>query len=586
MLLVTALLACQAAPVPSDAAPGDGGSDAAPAPDAACAATAGELPGERRVAAGALLPDLTFTTADGSASLTDFHVPCAPRAELIVVREIALWSGHSRWHLGHTSRLLSHPERARLHFVDLVLEDEDALPAHARSLAAASPLYDVMPDVVGLDPDETFASLTSAGARLPAIAIIDARSLRLLRLLFGARAGQLEQTIDVVLSMLDASPAPGPYSPTLVDGRFSEDEWDLIEGMAYPATPPPDLSNARADDPAAAALGAALFADTGLSPAGVACATCHDPAQGFGDARALGHGVADVTRHTPTLYASAFVRWPFWDGRVDSLWAQALGPVENAREMGSSRLVVAHRVAGTHRASFEAVFGAMPDLSDATRFPAAGAPGDPAWESMSAADQALVTRVFTDVGKAIEAYERTLAPPRTRFDDYVAGDTSALTELERDGLHEFVLEGCADCHHGPAMSDSAFHAIAMPGAGTGATLDTGRAAALATLSASPFRRQGAFSDDPGAPDPLAGVGAFDPSTLGAFRTPTLRALSRTAPYGHAGTFARLRDVVDHYARIRMLAPDPRVAGGIDAHVVGFDAIAERIDPLTAFLETL
>jgi cytochrome c peroxidase len=281
------------------------------------------------------------------------------------------------------------------------------------------------------------------------------------------------------------------------------------------------------------------------------------------------------------------VRWPFWDGRVDSLWAQALGPIENPREMRSSRLFVAHRVASMHRAAYEAVFGVMPDLSDAARFPSAGGPGDAAWEAMSAADRDVVTRVLVNVGKAVEAYERTLAPPHTRFDDYLAGNVDALTTIERDGLREYVREGCADCHYGPAMSDSAFHAIGMPGVGTDATLDVGRAAAFAPLSSSTFRRQGAFSDDTSAADPLAGLTGFDEAMIGAFRTPTLRALRASGPYGHAGTFTIVRDVVVHYARIRMPhAADPHVAGSLDAHLVGFDDIASRVDPLTAFLMTL
>ena len=107
------------------------------------------------------------------------------------------------------------------------------------------------------------------------------------------------------------------------------------------------------------------------------------------------------------------------------------------------------------------------------------------------------------------------------------------------------------------------------------------------LVTTPFRRTGAYSDDPGATDPLAGALPFPASTLGAFRTPTLRALSRTGPYGHAGTFATIREVVEHYAHLReAVPPDPRVTGTLDRHVATFDAIPERIDPITAFLSTL
>lgn len=555
--------------------------------DGGCNLQPGDLPGPRTVAANALLPNLTFATATGTISLVDHHVPCAPAAELIVVRSVAAWSGHSLWHVGHTARLLAHPQRARLHFIDVLVEGPDALPARTADLAEFATHYDQAPDELAIDPGETFGALGQGGSRLPAVAIIDARTLRLVRILFVPRAGQVEHAIDVTLATLDLTTPPAPYMAPLMDERFSEDEWDLIHGMTYPASSPPDSSNAHSDDPAAAALGATLLADVGLSPAGVACASCHQPSRGFADGLAVAHGVSDGTRSTPTLLASTFARWPFWDGRVDSLWAQALGPMENPIEMASSRLFVAHRVASMHRAGYEAVFGPLVDLSDAARFPAAGAPGDAAWEAMSAADQDAIDRIFTNVGKAIEATERTLAPPHTRFDDYLAGDTSALTTTERDGLREYVIEGCADCHYGPSMSDSAFHAIGMPGAATGTTLDVGRAAVLVTLMTTPFRRQGAYSDDPTSPDPLAGVSALDDAMVGAFRTPTLRSLSATAPYGHAGTFAEIRDVVQHYARIRMPhAADPHVAGTLDAHLVGFDDIASRIDPLTAFLGTL
>lgn len=587
-LLLVALTACGSPMQGADAAIDDAATPVDAALDTgACTLQPGDLPGMRSIAAGALLPDMTFTTATGSVSLTDYHVPCAPQAELIVVRSLAAWSGHSRWQVAHTARLLSHPQRARLHFIDVVVAGADALPATQSDLTELAPLYDMVPDAVAMDPEERFAPVALGGIRLPIVLIIDARDLRLVRPLYAPRAGYIESTIDATLARLDGLPPPGPFNPTLTDGRFSEDEWDLVQDMARVA-PPADPSNAHADDPAAATLGAALFADTGLSPASVACATCHDATMGYGDGRETGHGVSDVTRNTPTIYGIGFVRWPFWDGRVDSPWAQALGPSENPREMGSSRLAIAHRIAAAHLAGYEAVFGTLPDISDRARFPAAGRPGDAAWDGMAAADQHLIDVVFTNAGKAIEAYERTITPPMTRFDTYVGGDASALTTVERDGLHEFVQDGCADCHWGPNLSNGAFHDIGMPGFGTGTELDVGRMTAFDVLVASPFRRQGAFSDDPTARDPLAGLTMFDASSRGAFRTPTLRAIGATGPWGHAGTFATLRDVVVHYANIRMpvTTPDPRVVGPVDPHVVGFDNISSRVDPITAFLMTL
>ena len=581
------IAACAGPPLAPDASANDAtvaadvGVDTGP-----CTLHPGDLPGMRSIAAGALLPDMTFATATGSVSLTDYHVPCAPRAELIVVRSFAAWSGHSGWHVAHSAALMTHPQRARFHVIDVLVAGVDGLPGRVEDLAPFTARYDVPPDAIGLDPAERFGAVALAGILLPVVVIIDARTLQLVRPLFAPQAGRVEHEIDVQLAQLDGVAPPAPFAPSLTDGRFTRDEWDLIQGMAWPSALPPDVSNAHSDDPAAAALGAALLADTGMSPASVACATCHQSAMGYGDGRAVGHGVMDVTRNTPTLYAAALTRWPFWDGRVDSLWAQALGPSENPREMGSSRLFIAHRIQSTHRAAYEAVFGAMPDLSDAARFPAAGLPGDPAWTAMTAADQGVVTRIFTNYGKAIEAHERTLSPPPTAFDRYVAGDLTALTSMERDGLHEYIQDGCADCHFGPQLSNNAFHHIGMPGFGTGATLDVGRIAAFDVLAASPFRREGAYADA-AATDPLAGLTSFPESTRGAFRTPTLRALSATGPYGHAGTFTNVRDVVVHYATVRMPAmADPHVAGTIDPHLVGFDNVPGRVDTITAFLMTL
>ena len=111
---------------------------------------------------------------------------------------------------------------------------------------------------------------------------------------------------------------------------------------------------------------------------------------------------------------------------------------------------------------------------------------------------------------------------------------------------------------------------------------------IRTWASSPFRRSGTFSDAPTSADPLAGLTSFPETTRGAFRTPTLRGLPSTGPYGHAGTFTDVRTTVQHYATIRMpvMTPDPHVAGALDPHLVGFDNVPQRVDPITAFLMRL
>src|SRR5262249_10473588 len=140
--------------------------------------------------------------------------------------------------------------------------------------------------------------------------------------------------------------------------------------------PPVDPSNSVADDEGAARLGQRLFFDRRLSSGEVSCSTCHDPGHGFSDRKPVSEGVGQGRRHTPSLWNVAYNRWYFWDGRRDSLWSQALTPMESESEMGGTRLQVAHLVAADPelRGAYESVFGPLPDVSDLARFPAAGRP--------------------------------------------------------------------------------------------------------------------------------------------------------------------------------------------------------------------
>jgi cytochrome c peroxidase len=575
-------------------APSDGGLDAGASDDAlvldaspdtradaGCTGRPGELVGERSIDTGEL-PLLAWPGLAGEVALVDHHVPCAPAGELIVLRELALWSGPARWHAAHTAELAA---MDGVVVIDLWSADEDAMPMRTERLEAVRARYDAEPAAIASDPDEQLGVLGIGGTLLPIVLVIDARTLSVERTMLDPRAGDVEHAVRSVQAELRGEEQPLLPEPVLVDGRFTPDRWALVEEMAAPFAPPPSPSNAVADDPRAIGLGERLFSDAMLSPAGVACARCHDPSRAFTDGLPFGRGVAEVTRNTPTVIGASGLRWQFWDGRADTLWAQALGPIENPREMGSSRLFVAHRVASTYAAEYEALFGALPPLEDAGRFPSEGLPGAPAYDAMTEADREAVTRVFVNVGKAIEAYERTIVPARGRLEAYVGGDLEALSTEERDGLRGFLTAGCPQCHWGPLLSNGAFHAIDMPGVGEGAAGDQGRVAAFEVLTASPFRAQGPFSDDVRVPDPLEGVLAFAEPTRGAFRTPTLRDLPDTAPYGHAGTFGTLREVVEHYARIRRPHPiDPRVVGELDPHVVGFEDF--RIAAIVRFLEAL
>lgn len=124
---------------------------------------------------------------------------------------------------------------------------------------------------------------------------------------------------------------------------------------------PPDPSNRVADDPRAVALGHRLFFDTRLSSNGkVSCATYHMPDREFQDGRPLANGVGTTDRRTMPVAGTAYSPFLFWDGRKDSLWAQALGPLESPVEHGGTREQYAQVIARHYRDDYERIFGPLP----------------------------------------------------------------------------------------------------------------------------------------------------------------------------------------------------------------------------------
>src|SRR5205814_5979480 len=254
--------------------------------------------------------------------------------------------------------------------------------------------------------------------------------------------------------------------------------------MALPALPT-SPSNTFADNPAAAELGQQFFYDKrfsgpvieasdDLGPVGtmatMSCATCHDPARGGADIRPLGatsRGAAWTGRNAPTVINAVHSPWIFWDGRRDSLWSQALGPIEGGAEMNSGRLQVARVIFDKYREPYEKLFGAMPGMEDVDRFPPAGKPGLPAFDNMAAPDKTAVNRVFANFGKAIEAYERKLVDKSSKFDRFLAGDDTALSAQAQRGARLFVGKAaCNECHSGPMLADGKFHNHGVPHHGT------------------------------------------------------------------------------------------------------------------------
>lgn len=345
----------------------------------------------------------------------------------------------------------------------------------------------------------------------------------------------------------------------VIEPRYGTEEAAQIRSLwlGKLGPPPADPSNRVADDPRAAALGRQLFFDPRLSADGkVACASCHRPEHGFSDPLPLSRGIGTTDRSSMTLIGAAWQNWFFWDGRKDSLWSQALAPLEAANEHGLDRVAAVRVVTQHHRQAYEQIFGKLPDLR---RLPAHASPlGNPrerrAWNALPPPTRNDVTRAFANLGKSIAAWERTLSLTPSRFDRYAEAlaraDTAAmrasLSPDEVAGMRLFIGPArCIHCHNGPLFSNGEFHATGVRYSEQ--PQDAGRAGSLQAVRKDEFNCLGAYSDaQPEACAALRFLPQHWPGKPGAFKVPTLRNVSRTAPYMRTGEMGSLRAVLDHY----------------------------------------
>jgi cytochrome c peroxidase len=270
-------------------------------------------------------------------------------------------------------------------------------------------------------------------------------------------------------------------------------------------------------------LGRKLFFDPLLSADGtVACASCHDPGHGFANNAPQAVGILGKlgTRNAPSLLNRSYGRSFFWDGRAATLEAQALEPIANPLELGSQVSDVVARLASD--AEYRDAFAT-------------------AYDDGVTAD---------NLGRALAAFERVLLSGDNPVDRFQAGDASALTDVQRQGLWVFESRGrCWRCHQGPNYTDEAFH-------------NTG----VASLQAMPDRGRQAVTGDE--------------ADQGRFKTPSLRDVSRSGPYMHDGSLATLRDVVEFYNR----------GGGknarLDPAITPLGLTSKEIESLLEFLKAL
>ena len=346
--------------------------------------------------------------------------------------------------------------------------------------------------------------------------------------------------IALVLAYAASRPAPPP--------PWSDAELRTLGSLWFGALPPvpEDPTNAVADLPRAQRLGRRLFFDVRLSANNaVSCATCHRPERRFTDGLPLAVGLGRGQFNTPSLVGAAYSPWQFWDGRKDSLWAQAASPLESPIEQGASRAAIARLIAADpeYRTAYVALFGPLPDL--------------PKGEPAGVADAWAVTEVFVNAAKAIAAYQRLLLPGESRFDRYAAslvqpaaspGTDAALSRMEMEGLRLFMGKAqCLNCHNGPLFTNHEFHntgPLPVPGG----LPDLGRIAGAQLVRNDPFNCLGPHSD--AAVDDCAELRFMRTGAelLGARKTPSLRNLGGTEPHMHAGQMASLGEVLQHYNR--------------------------------------
>ena len=336
--------------------------------------------------------------------------------------------------------------------------------------------------------------------------------------------------------------------------------------LGLPALPVP------ADNPQSVqkiALGDRLFNDIRFSSTGtVSCATCHAPEKGFTDSPLeTSKGINDLrgTRNAPTVLNAAFNKTQFWDGRSPSLEDQSQHPFLNPVEMGLAShdpILKIVKSEPQYVAAFEASFGVEPDQIE-----------------------------MAHVMKAIAAFERTKIAGNSAWDKwYFAGEKDAISASAERGFNLFLGNGrCVSCHvieqDQALFTDHLFHNI---GIGMNDIQPRISELAGAFLKA---KAAGADVDIAVLTDPqVSHLGRFvvdeQLSSMGGFKTPTLRNIALTPPYMHDGSLATLREVVVHYKNGGVTNEGDPVNDFLSGGIRPLNLTDQDIDDLVAFMEAL
>ena len=358
-----------------------------------------------------------------------------------------------------------------------------------------------------------------------------------------AEAYLRESILDPNAFIAPACPAgdcPENVMPPNMGERLTSEEIDLIVGHLLTLTgegvtspPPYELVPIKIERPpeteitpfaeppktyddAQILLGKYLFFDPRLSgDANLSCASCHQPDKAFTDGEALNQGYTNTGyfRNAPTLYNTVYNDgFLYWDGRMDAtdMPTTVRDHLTEAHFMNTDGRLMVERVKQVpeYVQLFQDAWGKGPS--------------------------------FGGILKSITAYVHSLNTGPTPYDEYLAGNEDALSAEAVAGL-ELFQANCASCHSGDLLSDGQFYNTGVPQNGD-IWADPERHIVFRRF----FRQLGApnyraYTEDPG----LYGV-TKEEADWGAFRTPPLREVARTAPYMHNGVFNTLEEVVQFY----------------------------------------
>jgi cytochrome c peroxidase len=318
---------------------------------------------------------------------------------------------------------------------------------------------------------------------------------------------------------------------------FSESERAVISSHGpWPPSMTPDPSNRVSGNKSAIAFGRELFRSRFLSASRRhSCVSCHKPNLAYADGLARSTGVSTLDRNTLSLANLRLNRWFGWDGGSDNLWAQSIRPILDPREMNATPALIAKRLRNDTPFSrgYQAIFNSSPSSHD---------------------DE----QILVNLGKTLAAYQETIVTARSPFDRFRNAlakndkqEAEQYPETAKRGLKIFIGKGkCGLCHLGPNFTNGEFDDAGVRYFKPSGGIDKGRFGGIQKLKKSSHTLLSQFND---SPDKATGIATRHVTrshqSWGQFRVPSLRNVSKTAPYMHNGSVATLRDVVRHYSNL-------------------------------------